>query len=109
MNLAIGNRFFKGVGPDELAKAIKELAADGVRFAGDPDPMEVAQAIALLTGRKVSNVKGGITDTILLYINPPTPKEPVKLQPLKQSRAMEIAQSRIRADFAPVSVSGTKR
>lgn len=48
------------------------------------------------------------TEAEIRAANKPTAVQPqtqAPFQPLKQSRAMEIAQSRIRADFAPVSVN----
>lgn len=77
-----------------------------MHLPADSKSLEVAQAVAMVTNQKLPANHSHYGDMILIFLEPPRePVKPREFQPLKQSRAMEIAQSRIRADFAPVSVT----
>jgi len=88
----------------DMDAAIAKLREGGVIVEKSAKQSEVSAAIILLTGKIVGG--RGASDIILSFIaEPKALKEPRQFQPLKQSRAMEMAQSRIRADFSPVSIS----
>ena len=94
----------RGVTLRDMSAAIQKLSDSGVHFeSAGVTPGDVAAAIELLDGKPTHNRV--VADIILNFISEPKPlKEPRQFHPLKQSRAMEMAQSRIRADFSPVSI-----
>ena len=90
-----------------LTAAMKKLAHEfGMHLPAESKSLEVAQAVAMVTNQKLPAHHSHYGDMILIFLEPPRePVAPRPFQPLKQSRAMEIANSRCRPDFSPVSIS----